>query len=105
MELFYDIYGGTMIGGVWNPLLKSAEQQPWRVFLRFSSLPLGQGVQLKVTTFRYTFPSLFADQLPSEGEHRRIFKRGGYLVGNPALWGRNCDQNYNTRLTDQVFLR
>ncbi|KAF8513050.1 Nrap protein [Gautieria morchelliformis] len=42
MELFYDVYGGTTIGGVWNPSVVRSEQHPWGVLLGFSSLPLAQ---------------------------------------------------------------
>ncbi|KIJ40341.1 hypothetical protein M422DRAFT_68604 [Sphaerobolus stellatus SS14] len=38
VEFFYDTYGGTTIGGVWNPSIV-AEERPWRVRLGFSSVP------------------------------------------------------------------
>ncbi|KAF8528430.1 Nrap protein [Hysterangium stoloniferum] len=50
IEFFYDIYGGTTIGGVWNPaVLGNEEGYPWRVLLGFSSTPLDAVVRNKKT--------------------------------------------------------
>ena len=46
LELFYDTYGGTTIGGVWNPAIVAGDEfdektHAWRVMLGFSSVPVG----------------------------------------------------------------
>ncbi|KAF8573710.1 hypothetical protein K439DRAFT_932497 [Ramaria rubella] len=41
LELFYDIHGGTTIGGVWDPRV-AGQQHGWRVFLGFSSVPASE---------------------------------------------------------------
>lgn len=46
---FYDRYGGTSIGGVWNPML--APERPFRVLLGFSSQPSSEGPVNKVGYF------------------------------------------------------
>jgi len=55
MELFYDVHGGTTIGGVWNPSVAGTERHAWRVFLGFSSLPVASGAQQKKEKPSVTF--------------------------------------------------
>jgi len=55
MELFYDVYGGTTIGGVWNPSVVGNERHGWRVFLGFTSLPLASSTQQKKEKPSVTF--------------------------------------------------
>ncbi|GJJ13055.1 hypothetical protein Clacol_007304 [Clathrus columnatus] len=38
IEFFYDVYGGTSVGGVWKPDLLASKQ--WKVHLGYSSLPV-----------------------------------------------------------------
>lgn len=38
IEFFYDVYGGTVIGGTWHPDLGTPKQ--WKVYLGYSSSPI-----------------------------------------------------------------
>lgn len=39
-RLFYDAYGGTAIGGIWNPVYASSKGHPFKVLLGYTSRPL-----------------------------------------------------------------